>query len=273
MSITDREGFLGRGEIDTARTYAASARFSSRDMRRFVIFCPGRTGSELLVSLLDAHPDIRCESELLRETRLYPRRFLRGRAVRGGGGRAVSAWGFKLIDQQLRLWQGHVGPAGELLDALASDGFHVLFLTRRDKLAQTLSIVHAFHHDSWHYEVGEAAPFEPMRVDPAEIISMLHVLDEHERWARNVVARVPHVELFYEDHLADQSSHQATVDRICDDLGVAHHPVTAGIQRGAPPDPRDRVANPRALAGALRLTRFAPLADSLTEEPSTEDPP
>ena len=52
---------------------------------RFVIVTTGRTGSELLVSLLDSHPRIMCDSEILSIPRAFPRRFvLRRSALRAG---------------------------------------------------------------------------------------------------------------------------------------------------------------------------------------------
>src|SRR3954454_17120767 len=65
--------------------------------KRFVITCLARTGSQLLVSLLDGHPSIRCESEVLRarHPRVAPHVFLESRAFLARLRQRSRAYGFK----------------------------------------------------------------------------------------------------------------------------------------------------------------------------------
>jgi LPS sulfotransferase NodH len=225
-----------------------------------VILAGPRTGSELLVSLLDSHPQIACDSELFKEARLFPTRFVMGAAARRRG----QAWGFKVIDTQLRWQLSRAGADGEFVDRLVERGFRVFRLTRRDLLAQALSLIDA-GQSRYHFRQGQAVPdFAPIRVDAAQLISMLHALDDNASWADAVAARVPHRALVYEQDLPDPEAQRRTVALCCEHIGVAPAPAQTDLVARAPTSTRARVENTEEIAASLRTTRFAYLADQLT---------
>ena len=69
------EGYAGAVWI-AARTRLVAQRL----VRRFVIFAQGRTGSTLLTSSLDSHPEIRCADEILGRPRGDPKAYVENRA-------------------------------------------------------------------------------------------------------------------------------------------------------------------------------------------------
>ena len=73
--------FAERYDVVASLLWAGIARVL-RFPRRFVILTSGRSGSELLASLLDAHPAIVSEGEILQRPRRYPTAYLRGHALR-----------------------------------------------------------------------------------------------------------------------------------------------------------------------------------------------
>jgi LPS sulfotransferase NodH len=259
-------GEMGLGRLGQVAQLAARGRpylpaIPGRTPRtRFVVLASPRTGSELLVTLLNSHPQINCDSELFKEPRLYPRRYVMGCAAR----RRADVYGFKLIDSQLRWQLNKAGPDGEFLTKLvAEEHFKVIYLRRRDLLAQALSFVDAAR-SSYHFREDDAAPaFEPLQVDPAELISLLHGLDDNARWIDNVVGRVPHLRLTYEDDLKAADAQGPTVERICAELGIAPAATHTDLVARAPAQAAARIANPDEVATALRTTRFAPLAEGL----------
>jgi len=109
--------------------------------RRFVIVCGPRTGSELLRTLLDSLEGVRCQGELLVEPKRWPVAYLNGRAAIGGLDQR--AWGCKVIDSHLSPVQGvrpTSRPSGDrVLAELAGQGWVIVHLRRRDRLAQALS--------------------------------------------------------------------------------------------------------------------------------------
>src|SRR3954454_23494887 len=71
---------------------------------RFVIFAAPRSGTSLLTSILDGHPDIRCEGELLRARmpRVHAVRFVDGHAVRTRLRDRASVYGWKATAGQVK---------------------------------------------------------------------------------------------------------------------------------------------------------------------------
>ena len=172
--------------------------------RRFVIMTSGRSGSELLVSLLDAHPDLVCEGEMLQRPRRSPRTYLRGHALRmvlraRAGGARPRVHGWKLITNHVR-WYPDVFPEPQVfVEHLAATGT-IIHLRRRNLLNQSLSLISA-ERTQYHVRAGESAPaFEPFVVEPERLLAQLYHYEEDDAWLTKTVGDVPHLDLTYEDH-------------------------------------------------------------------------
>ncbi len=228
--------------------------------KRFVIFCPGRVGSELLVQLVDDHPGIACDAEILSARRALPNRFVEFRAARRS--RGVSAYGFKLIAEQLRFVQPIRDPRA-WLEKQAARGT-LITLERRDLLRQAISFTRA-REIGWHHHVGAPPPSAPLWLDPAGVLAHLYVLEESLGWFGDVTGGLPALRLCYEDDLETTEAQQRTVDRIAELLGLPSYPVSATLVRSAPPDLHDAIANYGELEALLRKTRFAPLLEVAAE--------
>ena len=74
----------------------------TRPSTRFVIFAQGRTGSSLLRSLLNAHPEVRTEGEILGRPVIDPVRFVERHATVS----SPPVFGFKVKIYQLSDIQG-----------------------------------------------------------------------------------------------------------------------------------------------------------------------
>jgi LPS sulfotransferase NodH len=229
--------------------------------RRFVIFTSGRSGSELLASLLHAHPRVHCDGEELALPRPFRAAHVRGRAVRTTlahrmGRSGPDVYGWKLITNHLR-WYPEVFPnPTAFLGTYAQPPGLLVTLRRADLLNQTLSLLHA-EHTQFHYQAGKPAPrFEPFEVEPENLLSQLYYYENDERWLTETVGDLPHLSLVYEDDLATPKAQQDTANRVFDRLGLPPAPVDARLVPVAPPVPRDRITNFEAVASALRGTRY-----------------
>lgn len=246
-----------RARARVVLTYAAGAVPTARELRRLVMFCPPRSGSELLVSLLDGHPEVRCEGELFKHPRPYPFRYLEGKAKLAAL-RGHRVWGCKLLFQQLRWWATAFGSAREFLNRLHEAGYTFVVLDRRNLLLQALSLVHAERSELFHYAADEQPRFEPIFVDAAEVLSLVYTFDDYSAWAHSIVAQLPHVELWYEEDLLSMSQQQATARRLFEVLGL-HTALDAQPKfvRVAPQSVRERVVNYEDLESTFTRTRFA----------------
>lgn len=239
-----------------AATYAAApvARLGYVPTRRFTIFCPPRTGSDLLVSLLDAHPRVRCDGEILRTPIPRPFSWFDGRsAITRWHGSSV--WGCKIVSRDLRWAPEHYGSGHDFLSRLDDLDYRILYLRRRDCLLQALSLVHA-SRTQYHFTVDDDVRFEPMTVDPVQLLGCLYILEEEAEAAEAAVQGLPRVELWYEDDLLTADRQQATLDRLTDELSIERIRAETRVVAGAPPTLRERVANLEEVADLVGRTRF-----------------
>lgn len=234
---------------------------------RFVIICPPRTGSNLLMSLLDAHPEIRCEGELLADGTHVPVQLLQGRAARAARAGA-SAWGCKIVTNHF-LWHGHKF-GRDFLERLDRAGYQFIVLRRRNWLLQAISMTHGIHND-WHYSGGtdrpseveslgdESSAFQPSGVEmiPEEVLHQLWMIEREDRHAATVADQYDHLALWYEDDLETAEAQQRAADAVATRLGLTTAPVTAGYVRGLPATLEERVANLDELTALVRHTRWA----------------
>jgi len=250
-----RADWRGRGRVSHGlRAYGPwPLRWLTPTPLRFAILTNGRSGSELLVSLLDAHPQIVCDGEILAIRRLSTQRLLEARAALAAA-RGARAYGFKLLRSHL-LIQSAQDPA-DRLRALVRDGFRMIRLERRDMLQQALSYL-AAENGGYHHRRGDSIRFAPARVEPTAVIALMHALEEASTFARQALADTPHLELLYEDDLLDHDRQQQTVERVCAFLGLRSQAVASDLVKIAPNRTRALVENYDELEAALTGTRFA----------------
>jgi len=224
---------------------------------RFVIVTAGRTGSELLTDLLGSHPDVICEPEILRERLVAPEQFVAGRAAKAGLGGA-QAYGFKIHC-------GHFGyqvlrERDQYLRHLSDEGVHLIFLRRGNFVAQAVSSTIA-SRTRWHWRRRDGPVFTPVELDPVEVLMMTYLFEESDHYLEAMLAGLPHLTLRYEDNLCDGPAQQATVDRICDRLGLRHATTVSDHVRFTPPTLSATVANFEAVTALVRGSRFARFLD------------
>jgi LPS sulfotransferase NodH len=225
---------------------------------RFVIVTPGRTGSELLTDLLNAHPDIACEAEILHDRLALPEAFVAGRATKAGV-TGAKAFGFKLHCghfgfQVLRERPGY-------LNRLSAAGFHLIFLRRDNYLAQAISSTIA-SRTRWHWHLGDQVAFTAMELDPVEVLMMTYLFEESDRYLSALLQGLPHLDLNYEQDLMEPAAQQATVARIASMLGLPSAPTRSDHVRFTPRKLSEAVKNYDEIADLIRPTRFGSMLEA-----------
>jgi hypothetical protein len=169
------------------------ARIQDDHAKPFVIYGRPRSGTTLLVRLLDQVPHVRCDGELLHDFILRPLGFLRDLPKRAGPD--IKAYGVKLLSYQLMEVQ-HITRPLAFFDALQGMGYTVIHQTR-DTWGQTLSLKKA--QTSGLY-FGESAMPE-MQLDPADFVASLRWNAAMLDYERQVMAHLPHVPVHYDTDL------------------------------------------------------------------------
>jgi LPS sulfotransferase NodH len=220
---------------------------------RLCVLTNGRTGSELLVELLDGHPQMRCESEILRDPQRDALRFVRGR-VHAAWRHGAKAYGFKFIVGQAASlgWRKDLGG---FLAALAGDGFVFVRLRRRNLLRQALSNIRARQVRQWHVRSEEARGAE--HVDPVHLIYTMRSLEVLHEFLETALPDTPMIDLVYEDDLEDPDRREKTLATLFAAVGLEPLPSTSTLRKQTPTALADVVENLDEVAAALRTTRYA----------------
>ncbi|MGK0301207.1 MAG: hypothetical protein ACI89X_002083 [Planctomycetota bacterium] len=236
-----------------------------------------RTGSNLLINLLDDHPQLRLANELFN-----PRMVLNDKLLWQGKSTLPEA-------ELLRL--RHASPAG-LLDALLQEGcdqgvryagfkllyYHALVddrvldmliahkdmrivhLTRNQRLERFVSHVRARDSDKWYSQGHEQPPtLGPMTLDLRELAKDFVQTSQYEQRYRTVLQRHEVLEIDYQDMNTDLV---ATLQRVCDWLGIERASLTTKSRKTGSRSVQDSVANWQQVCSALTGTSWSHLTET-----------
>ena len=237
-----------------AREAIVKARLAIRaqyDMpEKFVIFGRPRSGSTLLSRLLGQVHGLRCTGEMLNYAMVDPRGYLDGLAHLSG----AQVFGSKVLSYQLLEIQRMRDPLAFFSD-LSGAGYTLIHL-RRNTFDQALSLSLAQASGLFFRLYGDRKV--PM---PAQIVIPESEFADQYRWNAamleyedQLMARLPHITVNYEDDLAQARMHQPAIDRISARLGLPPSPVKADMRRIGGPNGVVRASN----AAALRVLVGAP---------------
>lgn len=256
-------------------TTGACARTVSGPPRKFIIFTNGRTGSNLLVSLLRAHPDIRVHSEIFGEYQLEDR--LNRRLIRLSGERRhlrkafmplafEKAVGLKMLYYQITKAYGERRgvPDIEAVRSEIQSDEHLRFfhLKRKDRLARIISNRLALASGNWERGGYSRIPIEiDVGWARSELERMISWENEFDDW----LPADRTLEILYEDLAGDA---EPVMHAAFEFIGVKPRKVSSGLRKQATRPPHEMVSN----FGELRdeLSRVEDEIKSGARSPVTE---
>jgi LPS sulfotransferase NodH len=233
------------GQIFSGIRYQAQFHVKSPSVRehrpRFLIFSRGRSGSSLLVDLLNQLPEVHCDGELLHYRVIFPRLFIRCCQFLA----PTRAYGFKLLTYQLPgVRRGTVlvisppkpvktlSDLGLFFQRLNKAGYQIIYLKRSNLFRQVLSPMYAGQRGQWHRRTADATgETEPVTLDVKELYYRLIEAERLALYEEAALAELDFLELVYERDLQRPDAHQSTVNRVAQYLGVSSAPVEAGFAR------------------------------------------
>lgn len=236
-----------------ARVYAGllRPRPPRPDPGRFLVFAQGRTGSTLLVDLLNASPLVRCDEEILARRVTAPGLWVGAHRRR----HPDHVYGFKVKIYQLTEDQRIADPGG-WLRVMAGRGWRCVYLWRRNPLRHALSNMAAARAGGFVHRGGAAPDARGVVVDVDLLLAAAQARERLAAAERAALAGLEHVEVCYEDDLLDPSRHQPTLDRLCAGLGVPPAPARTDVRRVVSAPLAETLANYDAVAAALRGSRW-----------------
>jgi LPS sulfotransferase NodH len=251
---------VGRLKRD-ARSYAANLA-PQRGLVRFCIMTNARTGSSLLVDLLDSIPHVHCQDEVFQTWRDLPFLYVRGRAGVAAF-RGARAYGFKISSMGLAerfLSSSPKGFVTPLLRRLVEDGWTFIFVKRRNLLRQAVSLLRAEARKRYHFTSDDALPEDRFVADIPAMFSVMRNFERHDELLHRLGVPVS-LTVWYEDDLESTDRQQATIDAICDELAVPRHPCATRLAKTGRSRLVDIVSNYDDLADVVSRTRYAHFLD------------
>jgi hypothetical protein len=230
---------------------------------RFIIFGQARSGSTLLVDLLNTHPDIHCDGEILHDPwKGWQRRHIMPHLRR----HPVPFFILKAAlcrhpAYGLKLFFDHCSDPGRVLPDLVRRGWLILYVQRRDLFAQVISYVMARSTHYWHRKSGQQHPSTTISIPAGKVLNNLTIFAAQEEQARNILARIPHLEITYEDDLQDSASWGQTSGRLLDYLHLPHAPLRSPRVTTWDRPYAELIANYEQIVAAVRSSPHAWVLD------------
>jgi LPS sulfotransferase NodH len=217
------------GKVGRFVKYKLLSTFGSSNFRPFIVLTRARTGSNLLISMLDSHPNIRAEGELFRD--LGPRFY--GFAlsmVFSKQPRHIRASGFKIFYNHTSN-DGRGGVWGKLC---CMDDLLVIQLGRRNALRTMTSRKIAGAQGVWLASASETYSrrekgIKSINFTAEELEYGFVRMRAQEEWAEETFGRHARIHVYYED-LVDNSEH--VLRGLTTYLGLPYHaPKTSLIKQ------------------------------------------
>jgi hypothetical protein len=187
---------------------------------KFVIFAQGRTGSTLLVDLINSVEDTHCDREILNiffftgQRISRPVEYVLGRAKRFRN----KIYGFKVKVYQLENDHKIADPRKFLLQ-LQQNGFKIIYLRRLNALEHSFSALSRKKTGVTHLREGKRE-LGPIEVQVDKLIYDINRKIKYTNHELDILQGISRLDLTYEDDLRDSAKHLETVNRIRKFIGV-----------------------------------------------------
>ncbi|MDX1642340.1 MAG: hypothetical protein R3220_11615 [Balneolaceae bacterium] len=223
--------------------------------KKFMLFARGRSGSGLLRSLINSHPDIYCDVEVyLHRKALFPRHYLNNKsriAMR-------KVYGYKAKPRQLE--RQYKNPE-KVLSKFFTDDYKIIYLYRTNIFRQALSGLIGSQRQKWHDKKAGALAGKQFYIDSKELLNSMGVLEQVIEREREMIKDRTFLPVSYEDDLFDERNHQQTLDRVFNFLGVESVPVSTKIVRTTTDNISDFVENHDEVIEAVKNSKYAAFLD------------
>ncbi len=224
-----------------------------KPQNRFVIFAQGRTGSTLLKELLNCHPAVHCDEEILYYPKLFPGYFIGRKSSQS----KKMSYGFKLKIYQLTEVQKIRDPRRFVLD-LAERGWKIIHLKRENVLRQTISFLYAEKKSRFHLWKDDKRPLDDKKIEVncAQLVEMMQKRDEYYKMENEVLKGLPAHPLSYEKDLLPPHGQQEAMDGVFGFLGLPTAAVSTRLMKSVSDRLEDVISNYSELERQLKNSKY-----------------
>lgn len=226
--------------------------------KRFLIIMHGRSGSSLLVSLLDAHPKMKCSGEILyNQPSRCPEKIVSGleKYYRHKKGADI-AWGFKAKPEQI---EACGIPCKSFLEYLIGRDTKIISLIRENVFRSAISVLLAGHRGGqFHNASGEKIRYDPVFIEPEQVLAVMGQRQSQKEKIQELMSSLPvkGLSLTYEKHLSNASVQNLTCSSIFSYIGLDDLSVSSSFKRITTDKLSDSVKNTEEIIDFISASRF-----------------
>jgi hypothetical protein len=224
---------------------------------KFVIFAQGRTGSNLLETLVNSHPRIVCEGEILLRRYikvLYPKHYVVGRT---SAYPTDTVYGFRLQPYHLNF---HKLPVQDFFSFLTNNNWKIIHLRRENFLRQIVSGKIANRKKVWHYHDNNIQKKEltmpQIEINVPQLLKSLEAKQVAFFEEKALLQSISHIEIVYEYDLLHPEKHQETANKIFTYLNLPTVEVATKLEKTPFQDLSKIIVNFQEVAEALKNTKY-----------------
>jgi hypothetical protein len=224
---------------------------------KFIILFYGRSGSGLLRTLLNCHPDVYCDAEIyLHRKALFPKRYLQNRA---------KLYGKKYYGHKAKLFQleEQYSDVDKIRDTYLT-GNKIIFLKRDSFVRQAISVFIGVQRGKWHDKRENSLAGQKFKINPVKLLEKVRRIDTYYNKKEKLLRGIDHLYINYERDLLSQENHQGTMDKVFDYLGLYSVPVYTNYVKTSPENLEEVLDNYDEVIEAIRNSEFAHFLEDLT---------
>ena len=259
VSLNRASLFFYRRAPFVAREWAAYSlamlRKSKLPEKRFVIFAQGRTGSTVLVDLMNSHPDVFTFGEIMdydviRNLR-NPRRYAEGICSLSKS----PATGFKVKIYQFENAQRQE-PKKVLVD-FHENGWKLIYLKRSNIFRHAISDIRSemtgeFHNVKGTAVGGKQPTRRKLRIDPGHLIHAMRFREDCIAREQRALESLPHFVVEYEKDLLGPDAQHQTMNRVFEFLDLPPHQAETKFRKVTSHQISDDIENVDELEAELK---------------------
>jgi len=208
-------------------------------MQKFIILTRERTGSNLLVNILNKHPNIYCRGEVFKY--FEQRKTTIGEEIHSVFEQTlpkeIKARGAKVFYYHVNP-QGAPPPAGNRLWDYIKENTSVIHLKREDKIKMRVSALIAENSRYTAFQSKDLLKTEDKRIyiDPLDLENFIRKTKKMEEWGDTLT---PQIEVTYEDLVNDPKKRE----RVYNFLGVDYREFESDYIKQNPERPAELIKN------------------------------
>ena len=211
---------------------------------KFIVFAQGRTGSTILVDLINQSADVHCDQEIFGGSMpirvLFPKFYKR--SLRSFNLKPI--YGYRIKIYELTMFQGHTeSSAIEAMRKEFSQGYKIIYLHRENKFRQAMSSLVAEARGQFHDKTKGDIKRQKVCIDHTAIPHRIELLNDFTTWEQRALEGFEHLSISYEKDLLIQENHQSTLDKITNYLGSKKATAQSAYKRSSSDDMSEYIEN------------------------------